>query len=113
MFRVAFVLLTIVAVPPWGAATERRLPPRQAPFAKGFVEKIELVSKSLTLQTRTGLETYSWDERSLFFRDRQRIAPAQLQRGDLVALRYVTVSNAPPVIQRLKVLPPTPTTASP
>lgn len=105
--------LFLLVLPLGGFAAERRLPPRQPPFAKGYVEKLEPAAKRLTLQTRTGLETFTWDQRSRFFRNRQRITPDQLQPGDLVAIRYFIGTNTPPIIHRLKVVPPPSNPSSP
>lgn len=105
--------MLVVLVPVASRATDQKLPPRQPPFAKGYVQKVELPSKRLLLQTRSGLEMFAWDQRSLFFREGKRITPDQLAPGALVAIRFTAAPNAIPVIQRLKMIIPTPAPTSP
>lgn len=85
---------------------ERPLPPRDPPFAKGYAEKIELFPKRLTLRTRTGTQTFVWNDRTYFFRGSQKLVPEQLTVGDLIAVRYTTSAEGALLIQRLKVIPP-------
>jgi len=88
------------------ALAERPLPHRDPPFAKGYAEKIELFPKRLTVRTRETTATFTWNDRTYFFRGQQKIVPEQINPGDLIALRYTTTPDGALLIQRLKVIPP-------
>ncbi len=95
--------MLLAAVP---VVAERPLPHREPPFAKGYAEKIELFPKRLTLRTREATQTFGWNDRTYFFRGKQKIVPEQINTGDLIALRFTATPDGALLIQRLKVIPP-------
>ena len=65
---------------------EALLPHRDPPFAKGYALKIEPFPKRLTIRTREGQQTFTWDERTFFFRGKQKVVPEQINPGDLLEI---------------------------
>ena len=106
MKRVAFIFTLLLVGTGVAFCVERPLPHRSPPFAKGYAEKVESFPKRLTIRTREGVQTFTWDDRTYFFRGKQKIVPEQINPGDLLAIRFTTTDDGAQLIQRLKVVPP-------
>ena len=82
------------------AAPATNTPP---PFAQGRLDKIDLFSKTLVVQTKQGPATFAWTDRTAIFFGKQRLPAEKLKPGDQVALRHYTGPDGTLFIQRLKV----------
>jgi hypothetical protein len=83
----------------WAAEAITNAPP---PFAKGSLGSLDLIHKSLSLQTKDGEQTFGWTERTYFFWGKQKITADKLKVGDLVAVRHYRGAEGQLLILRLK-----------
>lgn len=103
---VAWLLLAALST----QSAEPKLYDFPPPFAKGPIEKIEPFPKQITIHTKTGSRTFTWTDRTIIFRGKQRITAETLKVGETIAIRYDRTTTNPVYIQRIKAapLPPPP-----
>ncbi len=58
------------------------------PFSKGRLEKLDAVRKTLTIQTKSGLQTFWLTDRTRVFHGKEELSMDRLKTGDIVAVRF-------------------------
>ncbi len=76
------------------------------PFAKGVLEKIDLRSRQLIIQTGPESRAFHWTDTTYVFRDKEKISPSQLKTGEVVAVRFYPGPDGKLLIRRMKAYPP-------
>jgi Cu/Ag efflux protein CusF len=78
---------------------ERRAKSHQA---KGVLKDIDLLRHQLKLTTEDGVQTFTYTERTFFFRDKERTSMDKLSRGEVIALRFNTDTNGNATVTVIK-----------
>ena len=58
------------------------------PFSKGRLEKLDAPHKTLTIQTKGGLQTFWLTDRTKVFHGKEELGMDRLKTGDVVAVRF-------------------------
>lgn len=105
------VLTTLLALVLFASASAEPPPPHPN-RAKGSLHAINLRAGTLSVATKTGTNTFVLTEKTYIFRGKDKIPPAQLKPGEIIALSLYPGADGRLLINRIKAYPLSPASAT-